>query len=49
MLYVGCSNCRSIVPLWRSGQSPLHAPLPAMAGPEGAYSRVCGPMVPYSI
>src|ERR1700741_238717 len=37
MLYVGCSNCRSIVVLWRAGKFPPHAPFPAMAGPQGAY------------
>jgi hypothetical protein len=46
MLYVGCSNCRSIVPLWCAGQFPPHAPLPAVAGPLGAYCGVCGPMLP---
>jgi len=46
MLYVGCSNCRTIVPLWCAGQFPPHAPLPAMAGPHGVYCGVCGLMPP---
>jgi hypothetical protein len=46
MLYVGCGNCRTIVPLWCAGQFPPHAPLPVMAGPYGAYCGMCGPMSP---
>ena len=46
MLYVGCSNCRTIVPLWCAGQFPPHAPFPAMAGPYGVYCGMCGPLPP---
>lgn len=46
MLYVGCSNCRAIVPLWCSGQFPPHAPLPVMAIPQGVYCGMCGPLPP---
>ena len=46
MLYVGCSNCRTIVPLWCAGQFPPHAPLPAMAVPQGVYCGMCGPLPP---
>jgi len=46
MLYVGCSNCRTIVPLWCAGQFPPHAPLPVMAFPQGAYCGMCGPLAP---
>jgi|SRR5262245_4558581 len=46
MLFVGCSNCRTIVPLWCAGQFPPHAPLPAMAVPQGFYCGMCGPLSP---
>lgn len=47
MLYVGCSNCRSIVPLLCAGNFPPHAPLPVMSGPYGAYCSFCGPLLPF--
>src|SRR5215510_10572093 len=46
MLYIGCGNCRTIVPLWCAGQFPPHAPLPVMAGPYGVYCGMCGPLAP---
>lgn len=46
MLHVGCSYCRSIVPLWCAGQFLPHVPLPAAANLHGVYCNLCGPMFP---
>lgn len=46
MLYVGCSYCRSVVPLWCAGQFLPHVPLPAAASPQGVYCNLCGPLFP---
>ena len=46
MLFAGCSNCQSIVPLWCAGQFMPHMPMPAEASPMGPYCGFCGPVPP---
>jgi hypothetical protein len=46
MLFAGCSNCRSIAPLWCAGQVMPHAPLYVESSPMGPYCGWCGPMPP---
>jgi hypothetical protein len=46
MLVAGCSNCRSIAPLWCAGQVMPHAPLYVEPSPMGPYCGWCGLMPP---
>jgi hypothetical protein len=46
MLYVGCSCCRSITPLWCAGRLMPHAPAPAVSIPGGLACQLCGPLAP---
>src|SRR5690349_23248249 len=47
MLFVGCSSCSSIGPLWCAGQMMPHMPMPAEASPYGPACGFCGVMPPY--
>jgi hypothetical protein len=47
MLYVGCSNCRSIGPLWCAGQMMPHYPMAAEPSAWGPACGFCGVMPPY--
>jgi len=48
MLFVGCSSCRSIGPLWCGGQPFVpHGPVPAEPSAWGPMCRFCGVMSPY--
>ena len=46
MLYVGCGNCRSVVPLFCAGRFMPHMPLYVEGGPMGIYCSMCGPLPP---
>jgi hypothetical protein len=46
MLFVGCSSCRSVAPLWCAGQFMPHMPTPVEASPTGPFCRFCGQMPP---
>jgi hypothetical protein len=46
MLYVGCGNCRSIIPLYCAGQYMPHAATYVDAAAGGAYCPYCGPLAP---
>jgi hypothetical protein len=46
MLVAGCSNCRSIAPLWCAGQFMPHAPLYVEPSPMGPACGWCGLMPP---
>lgn len=46
MLFVGCSFCRAIVPLWCAGQFMPHVPYPVVGTQAGAYCNMCGPLSP---
>lgn len=46
MLAAGCSNCRSIAPLWCAGQFMPHAPLYVEPSPMGPCCAWCGLMPP---
>lgn len=46
MLVAGCSNCRSIAPLWCAGMFMPHAPLYVEPSPMGPQCAWCGPMPP---
>jgi hypothetical protein len=46
MLYVGCSNCRSVGPFYCGGQFGPHPPLPAEPSPMGPCCGFCGVMAP---
>ena len=46
MLYAGCSNCRSIVPLWCAGRFMPHMPAMVEPSPMGPYCAVDGPLPP---
>src|SRR3954453_17906664 len=46
MLMAGCSQCRSIAPLWCSGQFMPHAPLYVEPSPMGPLCGWCGLMPP---
>jgi hypothetical protein len=46
MLVAGCSNCRSVAPLWCAGQFMPHAPLYVEASPMGPFCGWCGQMPP---
>ena len=46
MLYVGCGNCRAVVPLFCAGRFMPHMPVYVEAGPMGIYCMCCGPMPP---
>jgi hypothetical protein len=47
MLFVGCSSCRSIGPLWCAGQFMPHMPLAAEPSARGPTCGFCGVMPPY--
>jgi hypothetical protein len=47
MLFVGCSSCRSIGPLWCAGQFMPHMPVGAAPSPYGPMCGYCGVMPPY--
>ena len=47
MLFVGCSSCRSIGPLWCAGQFMPHMPVAAEPSPYGPACGFCGVMSPY--
>lgn len=47
MLFVGCSSCRSIGPLWCAGQMMPHMPMAAEPSPYGPACGFCGVMPPY--
>ncbi len=47
MLFVGCSSCRSIGPLWCAGQFMPHMPVAAEPSPWGPTCGFCGVMPPY--
>ena len=46
MLFAGCSNCGSIVPLFCAGRFMPHVPVPVEPSPMGPYCGFCGPMPP---
>jgi hypothetical protein len=46
MLYVGCSVCGAIGPLWCAGQFMPHAPIPVVRIPTGVGCQLCGPWPP---
>jgi len=46
MLYVGCGNCRSVVPLFCAGRFMPHVPLYLEGGPMGIFCGMCGPLPP---
>jgi len=46
MLYVGCGNCRSIVPLFCAGRFMPHPPLYVDAGYMGIQCGYCGVLPP---
>jgi hypothetical protein len=46
MLYVGCGNCRAVVPLFCGGRFMPHMPVYVDAGPMGIYCRLCGQLPP---
>jgi hypothetical protein len=47
MLFVGCSSCRSIGPLWCAGQFMPHMPVAAEPSAWGPMCGFCGVMPPY--
>jgi hypothetical protein len=47
MLFVGCSFCRSIGPLWCAGQLMPHMPVAVEPSPWGPACGFCGVMPPY--
>jgi len=46
VLFAGCSNCRSIVPLFCAGKFMPHVPVPVEPSPMGPCCGFCGPMPP---
>ncbi len=47
LLYVGCSGCKNIVPLYCVGKFMFHGPIPVINTYNGIYCQVCGLMAPF--
>ena len=49
LLYVGCSVCRNVVPLFCGGQFMPHAPVPTTSSSMGFSCQICGLIPPFFI
>jgi hypothetical protein len=47
LLYVGCSVCRHVIPLFCAGQFMPHPPVPAISTPMGFNCQICGFIPPF--